>query len=141
VGFERIDLLPSYNFQKARNARDRWMTPEGRALQESITERIRAGAGEDFLGWDFEKGKLGFLEDQWDLAGIQLFGEKITFPKDQDTFENIGFSHAHLYHGEFTTGCFYQTHFSFSRLYNMEFRECLFAFAHSMDVTLNDADL
>src|SRR5260370_19062776 len=135
--FERIDLLPSYNIAEARKAWERWEAPEGRQLHEKIVGLIRKGAGEDFLQWEFEQGDLGFIEDQWDLAGIQLFSESIDFPTG-DNFENIDFSYAHFWHCTFTNACFMQAHFSFTKFYNVEFRDCLFAFAHFYGATLEN---
>ncbi|MGH6666150.1 MAG: pentapeptide repeat-containing protein [Pseudolabrys sp.] len=128
MAFQRIDLLPRYDPAARNKARSRWEDEEGRSLSETITEKIRKGAGEDFLQWDFEEGTLGFLEDYWDLAGIQLFNEEITFPTG-DNFENIDFSYARFWHCIFIDATFPQTHFAFTRLYNVEFKNCLFSFA------------
>jgi hypothetical protein len=135
MAFHRIDLLPRYDLDERRKARSRWETEEGRALQEKIINLIRKGAGEDFLQSHFECGTLGFLEDQWDLEGIQLFSENIVFPT-ADTFEAIDFSHAQFWHCVFTNATFIQTHFGFTKFYNVEFRNCLFTFAHFYGATL-----
>lgn len=135
--FERIDLLPRYNPAERNRVRSRWENEEGRLLYEKIVDKIRKGAGEDFLQSDFEQGSLGFLEDYWDLAGIQLFNEKITFPTG-DNFENIDFSYGRFWHSVFTNATFPQTHFSFAKLYNVEFRKCLFAFAHFYGCSLEN---
>ena len=129
MSFSRIDLLPLNNVGEGKIARERWNTEEGRELSERIAVLIRNGGGEDFLQNDFESGDLGFLTDQWDLAGLQLFGERISFPRG-DNFEAIDFSHARFWHSEFDGACFPQTHFSFSRFYNVTFKNCLFALAH-----------
>jgi Pentapeptide repeats (9 copies) len=133
--FQRIDLLPRYDLDARNKVRSRWKSDEGTALQEKIIELIRKGAGEDFLQWDFESGQLGFMEDYWDLAGIQLFKQEIEFPKG-DNFENIDFSYAQFWHCIFISATFPQTHFAFTKLYNVEFRECLFAFAHFYGASL-----
>ena len=135
--FQRIDLLPRYDLSERNRVRSRWESEEGRSLQERIVDKIRKGAGEDFLQWDFESGRLGFIEDQWDLAGIHLFNENITFPTG-DNFENIDFSYSQFWHSTFIDATFPQTHFSFARLYNIEFRSCLFAFAHFYGCTFEN---
>ena len=101
--FQRIDLLPRYDLSERNRVRSRWESEEGRSLQERIVDKIRKGAGEDFLQWDFESGRLGFIEDSTFIDA--------TFP---------------------------QTHFSFARLYNIEFRSCLFAFAHFYGCTFEN---
>lgn len=133
--FQRIDLLPRYELERRNEVRSRWEDRVGMALYEKIIEKIRKGAGEDFLQWDFEQRQLGFLEDYWDLSGIQLSNEDITFPTG-DNFENIDFSYAQFWHCTFVNATFPQTHFAFTRLYNIEFRKCLFAFAHFYGATL-----
>lgn len=127
--FSRIDLLPLNDSEERQKARDRWEDDKGRELSDKIVDLIRAGAGEDFLQYDFEAGNLGFLKDQWDLAGFQLVGEDIEFPRG-DNFENINFSNAEFWHTTFTKACFPQTRFAFTRLYNVTFRNCIFALAH-----------
>jgi hypothetical protein len=82
MSFNRIDLLPQYDFERKKRVQARWTDSEdGSALHSYILEKIRKGAGEDFLQWDFEHGKLEFLEDYCDLAGFQIFKEDIEFPK------------------------------------------------------------
>jgi hypothetical protein len=93
MAFQRIDLLPRYDLDERRKTRSRWENEEGTALHEKIIDLIRKGAGEDFLQSHFEYGTLGFLEDQWDLEGIQLFNENIVFPTG-DNFETIDFRRA-----------------------------------------------
>jgi Pentapeptide repeats (8 copies) len=115
--FQRIDLLPRYDPAARNKVQSRWEHDDGRSLCERVIEKIRKGAGEDFLQWDFEQGRLGFLEDYWDLAGIQLSNEDITFPTG-DNFENIDFSYAKFWHCVFVNATFPQTHFSFAKLYN-----------------------
>jgi hypothetical protein len=129
VSFSRIDLLPRNNFEARRQARERWENEPGPQLYDYILSKIREGAGEDFLQWDFESGKLGFLKDYWDLAGMKLFNEEIVFPNG-DNFENIDFSYSEFWHSKFTSACFPQTHFSFARLYNVSFKKCLFHLAN-----------
>jgi Pentapeptide repeats (9 copies) len=129
MSFTRIDLLPNFDSKERQQVRERWEDYTGRALFERIIALIREGAGEDFLQYKFGSGELGFLRDYWDLAGIQIFGEDIVFPEG-DNFENIDFSYAQFWHSTFTTACLPQTHFSFARLYNVKFKNCLFALAH-----------
>jgi hypothetical protein len=70
---------------------ERWDSEEGRLLQATILQMIRKGAGEDFLQAEFQNGKLGLLEDEWDLRGFSMHSEDIDFPVG-DTFEAIDFS-------------------------------------------------
>jgi len=135
MSFYPIDILPRYDPARAQKVRTRWGTEDGQAVYEKIVGLIRKGGGEDFLQWDFEKGRLAFVEDQWDLAGIELFNENIVFPKG-DNFEAIDFSYARFWHSVFTNATFPQTGFRFTRLYNVEFRDCIFAFATFYGATL-----
>src|SRR5712692_593911 len=98
--FTPSDRLPLFDPEERGKYRRRWQGEEGRALREKILGMIRTGAGEDFLQWEFEQGRLGFLEDMWDLKGLDIFQESIAFP-DGDTFEAIDFSYGHLYHSTF----------------------------------------
>jgi hypothetical protein len=125
--FQRLDLLPDLNLEKRGRLRSRWQ--EYDSVRDLVVTKIRAGAGEDFLQWEFENGQLGFMDDFWDLAGIELFNEDIDFPTG-DNFENINFSYSEFWHCKFKNATFPQTYFGFSKLYNVEFRNCLFAFAH-----------
>ncbi len=132
--FHRIDVLPNYRAEKATCSRKRW-AEDSEAVKDKVLDLIRKGAGEDFLQWDLENGNLGFMEDQWDLAGIDLFKEEIEFPSG-DNFENIDFSFANFWHCKFRNATFPQTRFTFTRLYNVEFHDCLFGFAHFYGATL-----
>jgi hypothetical protein len=129
MAFQRIDLLPSYSHSERNAARERWGTDDGIQLSEKVHQMIRDGGGEDFLEGEFEAGRLGFIEDRWDLRGLSLFQEHIEFPED-DNFENIDFTYGDFYHCIFIGACFPQTHFGFTNFYNVEFSNCLFAFAH-----------
>jgi hypothetical protein len=129
MSFTRIDLLPSYDLEKKIHALDRWEDEAGTAIYKHVMDLIRKGAGEDFLQWDFEHDKLGFMKDYWDLAGMKIFSETIEFP-DGDSFENIDFSYGEFWHSTFTNACFPQTHFSFARLYNVKFKDCVFHLAY-----------
>lgn len=133
--FTPIYLLPQYNTEDLSKYRDRWNTPEGRPLQDKILKMIRNGAGEDFLQWDFEQGKLGFLESMWDLKGINIFKEQIDFPA-ADNFEAIDFSYASFYHSKFKNATFLSASFNFIKLYNCEFMDCAFLFTSFYGVTL-----
>ncbi|MEW6439267.1 MAG: pentapeptide repeat-containing protein [Pseudomonadota bacterium] len=127
--FTRLDLLPNNDVKEARELRDRWQGEAGEAIYDRVMTLIRAGAGEDFLQYEFEAGKLDFIRDQWDLAGMQFFDENITFPEG-DSFENIDFSFAKFWHSTFDGACFPQTHFSFASFYNVTFKKCVFMLAH-----------
>jgi len=87
---------------------------------------IRAGGGEDFLEDLFEEVPPGFLDNMWDLKGLRLFEEDITFPA-VDNFEAIDFSYGHFTHCKFKNAAF-NCHFAFAKLYNCEFIDCFFNF-------------
>src|SRR2546425_9622624 len=123
-----IDRLPQFNPGVCAKYQRRWREGEGPSLREKILGMIKAGAGEDFLQWEFEQEQLGFLEDMHDLKGFDIFSEDIKFP-DDDTFEAIDFSFAEFYHSKFENAVFY-CNFAFSRIYNCEFRGCIFSFNH-----------
>lgn len=124
--FTPIHQLAKQDRKEAARYRERWNSPEGQALADDLRVRIRNGAGEDFLQWDFEQGRLGFLEDYHDLRGLELQGEDITFPRG-DNFENVDFSYASWYNCTFRSACFI-SRFNFTRLFRCEFRDCTFAF-------------
>ena len=123
--FTSIHQLSQFDQSRAERYRDRWESPEGRTLADDLRTRIQAGGGEDFLQWDFEHGRLGFLEDDHDLRGLALFKENITFPHG-DNFEGIDFSFVSWHHCTFRGACFI-SRFNFARLFNCEFRDCTFA--------------
>jgi|SRR5580704_15716400 hypothetical protein len=79
--FTPTHLLPRFEPERSDLYQQRWEKGEGPALREDILTKIRGGAGEDFLQWDFENGKLGFLESQSDLNGISVFQEELDFPR------------------------------------------------------------
>jgi hypothetical protein len=56
--FIPIQLLPLFNPQKREKYENRWHNREGEELRQYITKKIRAGAGEDFLEWDYDQGRL-----------------------------------------------------------------------------------
>ena len=124
--FTPIHQLSQNDRNEATRYRERWDSAEGQTLADDLRVRIRNGAGEDFLQWDFEQGRLGFLEDYHDLKGLELQGEDITFPRG-DNFEGVDFSYASWYNSTFRGACFI-SRFNFTRLFNCEFRDCTFAF-------------
>ncbi len=124
--FTPTHQLSQHDRKEAARYRGRWDSPEGQVLADDLRVRIRNGAGEDFLQWDFEQGQLGFLEDYHDLRGLELHGEDITFPRG-DNFENVDFSYASWYNCTFRGACFI-SRFNFTRLFRCEFRNCTFAF-------------
>ena len=128
MSFHRIDMLPAFDANERSRQRTRWNEAED--VKNKILARIRAGAGEDFLQWEFENGNLGPIEDQWDLAGFDLFSEELVFSGNDDNFENIDFSYSEFWHTKFSNATFSQARFTFARLYNVEFHNCLFSFAH-----------
>jgi len=134
--FRPIYLLPQFNAKEISKYRDRWNSREGRELHNTILQKIRDGAGEDFLQWDFDQGKLQFLEDMWDLKGIEIFNESIKFPI-KDNFGGIDFSYARMYHSKFKKATFVGTvSFSFAILHNLEFVNCIFLHTHFFGTTL-----
>lgn len=120
-----IHLLPQFDRIELEKYQNRWEDSNGKQILEKIIKMIENGAGEDFLEYDFEQGKLGFLEDMWDLKGIDIFGEDIKFPEGNN-FKSIDFSYAQFYHSKFRNAIFFNSSFKFARLYNCEFINCLF---------------
>jgi uncharacterized protein YjbI with pentapeptide repeats len=97
---------------------------------------IREGAGEDFLQWEFENHKLGFLESLWDLKGINIHGENLNFEGEgSGWFEAIDFSYAQFYHSTFRRAAF-NCAFNFARIYKCEFIDCTFSFNGFYGATL-----
>lgn len=132
--FTPIDRLPRFDLENHAKYRGRWEDTTGQALRDKILAMIRAGAGEDFLQQDFEAGELGFLEEMWDLKGLNIFQEQFDFPRG-DTFENIDFSHAEFYHSAFNNAAFVGSSIAFAKIYNCTFKRCIFSFAHSYGTT------
>ncbi|MFA4857953.1 MAG: pentapeptide repeat-containing protein [Candidatus Margulisiibacteriota bacterium] len=118
-------LLPQLPVKDVEKIHDRWISfPDGQALQKAILEKIKAGAGEDFLQVDFEAGRLGFIEHQWDLKGFPISGVEIDFPKN-DNFEAINFSYANFSNSIFRKA-YFRCNFSFIYVMNCEFTSCTF---------------
>jgi len=133
--FTRIDLLPQYDAKESSKYQERWDNSAGQCLRDKILKMIKNGAGEHFLQWDSEQGKLEFLEDACDLRGINFWKEDITFPIS-DNFKGIDFSYAQFYHSKFRNATFLSTTFNFTRLYNFEFVNCVFSFTSFYGATL-----
>ena len=95
-------------------------------MEKKILAMIHDGAGEDFLQWDFEAHRLGFLEDMWDLKGFKIFDQQFKF-SGGDTFEAINFSYAEFYHSKFDNAVF-NCHIDFARVFNCDFVNCVFSF-------------
>jgi len=125
--FTSINLLPPLHRKELKKYQERWNDSDGLRLRDKILKMIRNGAGEDFLQWDFEQGKMGFLENMWDLRGIDIHQEDINFPYG-DNFEGIDFSYAKFYHSKFKNAVFISTAFNFTTLHNCEFINCIFLF-------------
>lgn len=121
-----LHLLPDAASPDSVKFKNRWETPEGRELHERIMQMIRKGAGEDFLQWDFEQHRLGFIEHMHDLRGFSFFNEEIVFPRDE-TFEHIDFSYGKFYHSKMTNALFECT-MDFTKFYNCTFTKCMFWF-------------
>lgn len=124
--FTPIHQLPLLNTADRNRYQDRWRQEGGRELHDRILRMIREGAGEDFLQMDFEAGRLGFLENMWDLKGIDIMNENWRFEAG-DTFEAIDFSYSQFFHTKIHNAAF-SANFSFARLYNCEFWNCTFVF-------------
>jgi len=125
--FTPIHLLPQ-NTADNWKYKTRWETDEGKKLHEQIIARIRQGAGENFLEYEFQAGHLGFLKDEGDLRGLQISKEDIVFPKG-DNFWGVDFSFAEFWHSKFTNAVFYsQMHFT--KFYNCTFHKCSFLMNH-----------
>ena len=115
--FQPIHILNT-NTEELKKYQERWQTDKGRKIQEYIVKKIKVGAGEDFLQYDYEVGKLPILENEWDLKGIQIWKLDITFPKN-DTFEAIDFSYSRFWHSKFKNAAFVGGGGgSFARIYN-----------------------
>lgn len=126
VIFIPILQLNLYNFKERIEYRDRWEPINGgEEAYKLVIEKIRKGAGEDFLQREYEYGKLNkFLDDMYDLKGITIHGEEIDFP-EKDNFENIDFSYSKFYHSEFKNG-YFRCSFKFVRFHKVTFRNCIF---------------
>lgn len=135
--FTPVYLLPQFSAKESTKYRERWNGSDGQRLRDQILEMIRNGAGEDFLQWDFEQGRLGFLEDTWDLKGINIFQEDISFPEG-DNFEGIDFAYAEFYHSKFKNAVFREATFNFTGLYDCEFLNCTFLFTTFYGATLEE---
>ncbi len=123
--FQPIHLINT-NIDELKKYQERWESDRGRKIQEYIIEKIKKGAGEDFLQYDFESGKLPILEGEWDLKGIQIWKLDVVFPKN-DTFEAIDFSYSRFWHSTFKNAAFVGGGGgSFARIYNCQFINCLF---------------
>ena len=129
--FKPFHLLPQFNTAQIGSYQRRWEGNEGHALEKKILEMIREGAGENFLQWEFEHHRLGFLEDMWDLKGYNIQGEDFQFEGGGGSgwFEAIDFSYAQLYHTKFHRAEFSPATFNFARIYNCEFIDCAFSSA------------
>jgi hypothetical protein len=133
--FTPVHLLPRADPEKRGLYQRRWDYDSGPALRDKILQMIRDGAGEDFLQWDYEQHRLGFLESQSDLKGLNIFKEDITFPNDDGWFEATDFSYAQFHHSKFR-GATFSASFNFARLYNCEFIDCFFSFNGFYGTTL-----
>jgi uncharacterized protein YjbI with pentapeptide repeats len=125
----QISQLNGYDVDIATRSKERWEDQKNEKSKNLILDLIRKGGGEDFLQWQYQEGTLkNFLDNEQDLKGITLFSENIDFPKE-DNFENIDFSYGSFYHSTFKNACFNAT-FSFTKIYNCKFINCLFHFAY-----------
>lgn len=136
--FRPIYLLPGAVDKEQERLRSRWDDPANQAAKELILAKIRAGAGEDFLQWDFEQGTVPFLNYYTDLRGLSLDGEDIKFPEDEDNFDAIDFKLARFYNSKFRSACFFQSHLQFAQIVNCEFINCRFSFTTFFGCTLEN---
>lgn len=126
--FTPFHLLPLNAVTDGNKYRERWDSDEGRSVREHVMDLIRNRAGEHLLQADYQDGRLGILENEFDLRGLDLFKEVIDFPT-ADNFKAIDFSYARFYHCEFTNALFNCT-MAFTRFYNCTFRRCTFVSNH-----------
>lgn len=132
-----ISQLSGFIPEEAKRVRERWDNSVNTKAKDLIFKLIKNGGGEDFLQWDYQEGILkGFLDNEQDLRGIDLFKEDIDFPK-KDNFENIDFSYGSFYHSTFKNGCFNAT-FDFVKIYNCKFKNCFFHFAYWYGCTIEN---
>ncbi|RCW48185.1 pentapeptide repeat-containing protein [Halanaerobium sp. MA284_MarDTE_T2] len=124
--FIPIHQLNLYNTKERIKYSDRWEPINGgEEAYKLVLEKIRNGAGEDFLQKEYEYGILkDFLDDMYDLRGITITGEEIDFPK-KDNFENMDFSYSHFYHSEFKNG-YFRCSFKFAKFHKVTFHNCIF---------------
>lgn len=128
--FQPVHLLPMFDSDKLKSYRERWEQGDGPSLRDKILAMIREGAGEDFLESEFERHHLGFLENMWDLQGINIYDEDLKFQGEgSGWFESIDFSYAQFYHSKFQGAEFAPSTFYFARIYNCKFTNCSFSFS------------
>lgn len=135
--FIQINQLNGYEPDVAQRVRSRWEDSKNDQAKNLILGLIKKGGGEDFLQWDYQQGILkDFLDNEWDLRGIQIFNENIDFPHE-DNFENIDFSYGKFYHSAFRNACIYAT-FDFVRIHNFKFINCSFHFTYWYGCTIEN---
>ncbi|SFM07261.1 hypothetical protein [Halanaerobium salsuginis] len=83
--FIPIHQLNLYNSKEKIEYSDRWEPINGgEEAYKLVLEKIRNGAGEDFLQRQYEYGKLsGFLDDMYDLKGIAFVKRKMYHPTNR----------------------------------------------------------
>lgn len=124
--FIDISQLKEVNGEEYNNLTQRWYTQEGIRAQKYITDLIKQGGGEDFLQRDIQYGVLkGFLEDEFDLKGINLYGVNVNCPK-VDNFQRIDFSYSKFIQSNFN-GCTISCNFYFVQFKRCKFINCTFA--------------
>lgn len=136
--FTPIYLLPQYNEAELNRYRDRWETDEGLETSQRVLELIRNGAGEDFLQWDFENGRLPLLESMSDLKGLYLHGD-FDFP-DDETFEVIDFSYALISNAKMHNAAFPSTRGAFTEFVRCIFSNCSFRGAKFFGATFDECE-
>ena len=126
--FTPIHLLPkprNPDYDDIPSYKERWEKGVGEECYKKVIKMIREGAGEDFLQSAFEARELQVMSDYQDLKGIKIWKEDIDFPSG-DSFEGIDFSYSEFWHSKFNNAVFGSTYSAFSKVYNFEFKNCLF---------------
>lgn len=123
--FRPIHLLPQHDIEKIRRYQERWESLEGQKTHQEIVELVKVGAGKHFLDG------VEVVEDFSDLKGMKFWQLDIDFSlSNRDNFKDINFSYSEFWHSKFRSAVFFSTWGEFSKVYNCEFKNCLFSFAN-----------
>jgi len=126
--FTRIDMLPIYDSDERDRVQSRWDEARNLELVEKVRGLIRDGAGENFPAIHYQSGELPILHDDFDLRGIILTGEDITFPT-ADNFMGVSFCYGRFYSCTFRNAHFFNVDFAFAKFHDCAFVNCTFSFA------------
>jgi hypothetical protein len=119
-----IHQFPQSVFDQNREYRKRWESLEGRRVHDQVMNLIREGTGKHFLDTISESEEI--FEDSWDLKGVSVSGENITFPQN-DTFMGVDFSYSAFSNTKMKNAVFSCT-MQFVVFHNCTFEKCLFEF-------------